>query len=411
MWLRKLLVAGLFLLAVQGVSAQENAENLLNLVKGAVVVSGSGDPAQALVLTDGNDASHWSSSTKKHPMPYEFVFELIGPATLTAVGIDGAGARPGGVAGGSAGVVRVQGSAEGPEGGYVELAEFTAEEDGPTEVAVSTTGPVRWLRFTIVSPRNEEASWLYFDQVIARGSVTAPDDTDRFTGVFKTGRKDLVELHQDGSSVMGCFLENGGHSAGTVRGDVVDGVALLSWTSEQGISGPAVLTRGSDGALSGVRYRQKSRRAWGGPVAPEGSVTPCSLPKEGAATPEVEPVDPIVDALETLGVVRLYGIHFNYDSDVPKASATAALERLLSALQAAPQMSVVIQGHTDADGADGYNLDLSARRAASVVGWLVERGVDAARLTPEGKGETQPIASNKSADGKALNRRVEVLRQ
>ncbi|NNJ66405.1 MAG: OmpA family protein, partial [Boseongicola sp.] len=56
-----------------------------------------------------------------------------------------------------------------------------------------------------------------------------------------------------------------------------------------------------------------------------------------------------------------------------------------------------------------YNLDLSARRAASVVGWLTENGIAPERLRPDGLGESEPVASNKTADGKALNRRVDVV--
>ena len=154
------------------------------------------------------------------------------------------------------------------------------------------------------------------------------------------------------------------------------------------------------GALAGVRYRQRSRSAWGGPPAPDGTTTPCSA---------TEPANPIVTALEETGEARIYGIHFDHDSDVPKSSATAALEQLAEALESAPELNVVIEGHTDADGEDAYNLDLSDRRARSVVAWLAQRGIDAGRLTPQGIGEAEPVASNDTADGKALNRRVDVV--
>ena len=85
-----------------------------------------------------------------------------------------------------------------------------------------------------------------------------------------------------------------------------------------------------------------------------------------------------------------------------------ALTQLLEALEAVPDMQVLIEGHTDADGSDAYNQDLSSRRAASVVAWLTERGIAADRLGSDGRGEKEPVASNKTSDGKALNRRVEV---
>lgn len=407
-----MVLAGLGAVASGPARAQQDQApgDLLTLAKGAVLVSASVDPEGALALSDGDDASHWSASTKKHAPPYGFVFELLAPAMLRDVGIDGAGPRPGGVAGGSAGTVRIEGSAGGPDGPWVDLVRFTAAPDGPTLAPVALPGPFRWLRFTIGGAQQPDAAWVYLDEVLAYGSLTPPGEPDRFTGVFQTGRKDFIELKQDGDLISGCYLENSGRSVGTISGAVQDGVALINWRSDRDINGTAFMTVDSTGALSGVSYRHKSRSAWGGPVAPEGTLTPCSPQPVAAAAPQPQ-VDPIVKALEEIGEARIYGILFEYDSDVPKPSATPALERLRAALAGAPGLSVDIEGHTDGDGADAYNLDLSQRRAASVVAWLAGRGIDSGRLNPVGKGESQPVASNATADGKALNRRVEVRRR
>ena len=67
-----------------------------------------------------------------------------------------------------------------------------------------------------------------------------------------------------------------------------------------------------------------------------------------------------------------------------------------------------VAGHTDAAASDAHNRELSERRAQAVVAWLVEEGVDAARLQAEGHGESRPVAGNDSAEGRALNRRVEI---
>ncbi len=374
--------------------------DLLTLAKGAVLVSASVDPAAALALTDGDPASNWNTSTAKNAPPYTFVFELVAPAVIAEIGIHGAGERPGGVAGGSAGPVGIEGSAEGPEAGYVPMASLQAGPDGPTLAQSAIDTPVRWLRFTVNGPQTPDASWIYFTEVIAHGMVEAPQAADRFTGIFQSGRADFIELAQDGTALSGCYVENSGLSTGTLSGSVEDGVALLNWTSDQGIVGTALATIDSGGSLAGVRYRQRSRSAWGGPPAPDGTTTPCSA---------VAPADPIITALEQTGEARIYGIHFDHDSATPKASARGALERLATALASEPAMNVIIEGHTDADGEDAYNLDLSGRRAQTVVAWLVEHGIGAERLTPQGKGEAEPVASNATADGKALNRRVDVV--
>ena len=66
-----------------------------------------------------------------------------------------------------------------------------------------------------------------------------------------------------------------------------------------------------------------------------------------------------------------------------------------------------VEGHTDNVGDDGFNLTLSRNRAAEVMAYLVDQGVDAGRLTSEGFGDTQPIADNETEEGRATNRRVE----
>ena len=70
---------------------------------------------------------------------------------------------------------------------------------------------------------------------------------------------------------------------------------------------------------------------------------------------------------------------------------------------------VRVEGHTDAQGNEDYNLDLSQRRAASVLRYLTESGIDADRLTSEGFGETKPIGTNRTAKGRGKNRRVEFI--
>lgn len=405
MVLKHSMLAWVFLMGMVCAPAAQEApapEDLLTLAKGAVLVSASVKPTEALALTDGDDESNWSTSTRRTPPPYSFVFELAAPAQLRQLGIDGAGLRPGGVQGGSVGPLRVEGSAEGPETGYVELARLTAASEGPTLANVAPDAPqVRWLRFTIEGGQTPDVPWIYFDEVLAYGAMTPPSGPDRFTGVFKVGRVNFVELVQDGGSITGCYVENSGLSGGIVTGAVVDGVALLNWTSDTDIRGTAFLTIDSTGALFGVRYRDRSRSVWAGPLVAD-ATTPCS------AAPAS---NPILDALKADGFARLYGIHFEHNSDVPKASAGPALEALLEALNTAPDLAIRIDGHTDADGSDDYNLDLSDRRAASVMAWLTERGIDRARLSSAGQGEAQPVASNATADGKALNRRVEIVGQ
>lgn len=101
---------------------------------------------------------------------------------------------------------------------------------------------------------------------------------------------------------------------------------------------------------------------------------------------------------------------FDIDSAIIKPQSYEGLDVAASLLKRVPTMRGVIEGHTDATGSERYNQALSERRAAAVSAYLIERGVDAARIPAKGMGESQPIADNETAEGRAQNRRV-VLRR
>lgn len=97
---------------------------------------------------------------------------------------------------------------------------------------------------------------------------------------------------------------------------------------------------------------------------------------------------------------------FDFDKAVVKPDGKAALDDMLTKLQGMNTEVMVAVGHTDSVGTDAYNNKLSLRRADAVKAYLVSKGLDAARLYTEGKGETQPVADNGTAEGRAKNRRV-----
>ncbi len=401
------LLAPLLLIAPLLWAQDQHSDNLLSPTRGAVLVSAPGDPNLALALTDDDDTSLWGIDAPTLPPPYQFVFELPAMARLAQVGVNGAGDTPDGIPGASARVLRVEASVTGPDGPYLPLATLTAAAQGRTLADVTQPGGFRWLRFTLQTAQSDSAARIYLDAVIALGTLNPRPQAPRFTGTFQTGHQDHISLRQDGTALHGCYLENGGRSGGTLSGTVQDGVARVSWRSDQGIAGTALLTRDSTGALAGVRYRQRSRALWGGPMvasAPTGQTCAIAAP----ASQLRDATNPILQALGTDGVARIYGIQFRYGRDTPDTRSQPALQQLLVALTAAPDLVVQVEGHTDADGSDAYNLALSQRRAQAVVDWLVAQGIAAERLTALGKGESEPVASNATRDGKALNRRVEL---
>jgi OOP family OmpA-OmpF porin len=104
--------------------------------------------------------------------------------------------------------------------------------------------------------------------------------------------------------------------------------------------------------------------------------------------------------------VILRGVEFATNAATLTEGSRPVLDAVAEDLKIHPLVQVELQGHTDSRGADAYNLDLSQRRADSVRDYLVSRGVPGTRLTARGYGETDPIADNATAAGRAENRRV-----
>ena len=115
--------------------------------------------------------------------------------------------------------------------------------------------------------------------------------------------------------------------------------------------------------------------------------------------------------LMTEGKLVTYGIYFDVNKDFVKPESFGTLKEIAAILNEVPDVKVKIFGHTDADGDDAKNMDLSKRRAASVKAELVKTfGVKADQLATDGLGETKPVAPNDTPVNKALNRRVEFIK-
>ena len=102
------------------------------------------------------------------------------------------------------------------------------------------------------------------------------------------------------------------------------------------------------------------------------------------------------------------GLLYDFDSDRVKPTAQANLRTLASSLEKYPGSNLLIVGHTDSQGSDDYNMELSQRRASSAAQYLVSQGVEASRIRTLGLGETEPVVPNDSEANMAKNRRVEV---
>ena len=107
--------------------------------------------------------------------------------------------------------------------------------------------------------------------------------------------------------------------------------------------------------------------------------------------------------------IVLRGVNFDFNKYNIRPDAVPILEQACSILKSEPSINVSCQGHTDSIGSDAYNMRLSERRANSVRDWLVKCGISPSRLTTKGFGKRNPVASNATAEGRAQNRRTELV--
>ena len=159
-----------------------------------------------------------------------------------------------------------------------------------------------------------------------------------------------------------------------------------SWT-------PATAAPGCDGAIAAPKI-----------VATPTPATKADAKKGGEKAADKPAAKPSAPAKLTYRAEAL----FDFDKAIVKAEGKARLDALVERMQSVNVEVLVAVGHADATGSNEYNQKLSERRAAAVKAYLVSKGVDQNRIYTEGKGETAPVASNATAEGRAQNRRVEV---
>jgi len=144
-----------------------------------------------------------------------------------------------------------------------------------------------------------------------------------------------------------------------------------------------------------------------GVPAPVAAVAPAPAPAAAPApAPAPVPAAPAAPAIEKVSFAA--DAFFDFDKAVLKPEGKAKLDDLADKVKGLNLEVIIATGHTDSRGADAYNQKLSVKRADAVKTYLTGKGVEASRVYTEGKGEAQPVADNKSDEGRAKNRRVEI---
>jgi OOP family OmpA-OmpF porin len=137
--------------------------------------------------------------------------------------------------------------------------------------------------------------------------------------------------------------------------------------------------------------------------APPPAPKPAPAPEAAKPKPAPEKPKPVAEK-----VTFAADVLFDFDKSVIKPEGRSKLDDIANKVKGVNLEVVIAIGHADSVGSDAYNQRLSVRRAESVKAYMVSKGIETNRVYTEGKGEKQPVANNKTADGRAKNRRVEI---
>lgn len=185
-------------------------------------------------------------------------------------------------------------------------------------------------------------------------------------------------------------------AGGLVGGGIGTGVALskkhqsdyVEWVVPTGVAGGALI-----GGVAGYLLC---------PTPPPPAPPPAPPPPPPPPAPPPPP-PPVPEK------IILRGVHFDFDKSNIRPQDAAVLDEAAETLKAHPNITVNVNGYCDAIGSVRYNLKLSERRSDAVVKYLADHGIAESRLSPHGYGKTDFVATNKTAEGRAQNRRVEMV--
>jgi len=373
--------------------------NALALENGAVLTADGGSYAtgvsewSAWNLTNGDEKSGWCSPKGK-PSGLAFVWELDTSWKLGSLAISTRNLQERGYPGISARVVELWLDSGG---GFSRVGAFELGKDTRKEFQLPAGTQARQAKILVAANHgNKDFTEIAEGELF--GERAAPVDVPSVAGDFHSNYGPM-RFALDGDQVYGCYdWVDGAMIWGTMAGRN----ARVTWVEPRkdgGLrQGTAIFVISQGGTkLNGVWYEGgKLAGVWNGTRTDK---------REARCTPRKR------SALEDLRKQRhlaLYGIRFDSGKDVLRAESDATLDEVAGLLRQDPALRLLVEGHTDATNTDAYNLDLSERRAQAVVAALVKRGADGARLQAKGFGKSRPVADNATAEGRALNRRVEV---
>lgn len=277
----------------------------------------------------------------------------------------------------------------------------------------------RFIRYTAKNNYGSRVT-IHTAELYGYGEQEPRSPVGNISGTYKVPGiiGDGVHLKQEGNSIIGCYQENEGTLEGTIDGRVLTLVATekearaksgkTSFVAVNVVENGKKLMYASWNWSATPKKKSYDRLLIGDKISDKIGNCP-HLPNLDGAADVVK--DKLEKDLEETGKAILYGINFDFNSDVIRAESKPTLEKVTAILKSKTDWEMQVAGHTDNIGGEAFNQTLSDKRAASVVKYLTNAGVDGARLKSTGYGLSKPLAPNDSEAERAQNRRVELVKQ
>ncbi len=206
-----------------------------------------------------------------------------------------------------------------------------------------------------------------------------------------------MKISSLGTATLGCALAL---AAGSVFANVTPNLQDASGHAVKDGSGACVVTSGQvlPECAGGKAPAAPASAAPARPAAPAYPAAPAA---------PAAPARPAPASVRAAIVIQADAL-FDFDKSVLRPDGRKSIDDAMAKMGGVDLEMVIATGHTDSIGTDAYNQKLSERRAAAVKSYLVSRGIPASKITTIGKGESQPVATNKTAEGRQKNRRVDI---
>lgn len=389
----------------------ETEKNLMALANGTILVKKPKEsnirPYNLIEETQGS-LSIWASRGTGEQV---FVFELPEKSTFEAFSFDNHEHYY--AADTSAKDVAIELSDTSASEGFQPALTATLENTKPNQRFKSTNqNPARWVRLTVKNNYGN-ADYIELGEIRGFGKQLSQSSLPNLNGSYAMVNEDEslsyedLDLHakQEGTTILGCDNES------TFNGGLENRLVKLQWQQKgEKANNDGVLTASADGnriviakfqnggLLKVVEFQKRNANI--GNCAEIAGYT-----KENATRSEIK------DNLEKEGRARVYGINFDFNSEIIKEESKPTLNQVAAILKEKPDWRMTIEGHTDNVGGESFNQALSERRAKSVRDFLVKAGIEDARLESVGLGLSKPVAPNETEIGRAQNRRVELVKK